>query len=81
MLRRGVLVGSAVLLMVGLAAPRQAATAQTAPAPNIVFILTDDQPVGTLTGMANATALAQAGAKFNNAIISNRCAARRARRS
>ena len=71
MLRRGILVGSAALLTLGLAAPRNAATAQTTPAPNIVFILTDDQPVGTLAGMANVTALAQAGAKFNNAIISN----------
>ena len=71
MLRRGVLVGSAVLVALTLAAPARVATAQTPPPPNFVFVLTDDQSVGTLAGMANVTALAQAGVTFNNAIISN----------
>src|SRR5262245_52440323 len=71
MLRRGVLVGSAALLALALTAPPRTAGAQTTPPPNFVFILTDDQSVGTLAGMANVTALAHAGAKFNNAIMSN----------
>jgi len=71
MLRRGVIVGSAVLLALGLTAPSRRAAAQTTPPPNFVFILTDDQSVGTLAGMPNVTALAQAGAKFDDAIISN----------
>src|SRR5262245_1037864 len=71
MLRRGILVGSAALLTLALTAPSHMAGAQTTPPPNFVFILTDDQSVGTLSGMANVTALAQAGTRFNNAIISN----------
>jgi N-acetylglucosamine-6-sulfatase len=64
MLRRAIIIGSSLILTLG-------ATAATAPPPNFVFILTDDQSVGTLRGMPNVTALAQAGAKFDNAIISN----------
>jgi N-acetylglucosamine-6-sulfatase len=71
MLRRGVLVGSAALITLTLTAPSPVATAQTAPPPNFVFVLSDDQSVNTLAGMANVTALSQAGAKFDNAIISN----------
>jgi N-acetylglucosamine-6-sulfatase len=41
------------------------------PHPSFVIVLTDDQVVGTLTGMPNVAGLAAEGARFTNAMVSN----------
>ena len=51
--------------------PFRVAAAQTTPPPNFVFILTDDQPVGTVGGMRNVSTIMANGTAFENAIISN----------
>lgn len=69
--RRALLVALAFApLLSGLFVPRPG-NAAVGNRPNFVFILTDDQPLGTLGGMKNVLRIQERAAVFNNAFISN----------
>jgi arylsulfatase A-like enzyme len=53
------------------ALPQTARPALAAAPPNIVLILTDDQPINTLQKMPNVLALARRGITFRRALVSN----------
>jgi len=66
-LRRAIALGSLALVVLSFGR----AAAQPTRRPNFVFILTDDQPVGTVGGMRNVSAIMANGTAFEDAIISN----------
>ncbi len=46
-------------------------SASASPRRNVILIVTDDQPIGTLQQMGNVRALAQRGTLFRQAVVSN----------
>ena len=51
----------------GLLTENQRAAAQSAPHPNIIFVMTDDQAESTLSHMPNVQSLKSKGLTFTNA--------------